>query len=313
LLENIEEFQRAWALLRPDLFRVVKISADEELADVPRANTAVIAYSGGVDANSSLAFHLEGYAGRRQRKIEAAVLIHGMDVPINRDFSTFIKLAQSTLSYYNLPLSVVRTNWRDLNSNWEMVFISGITGCLHQFDVGYGILSSDEDYASVAMPWSSNPATNHLLSGLRTIQTEGSGFTRTQKVKMLPTALTSNLRVCWQNIELGKKINCGKCEKCIRTKMNFEANRIQPPACLGSKVTSLDGLRPLAKNTVQENYLLDALKFARANNVDKGWVRTLPVGLFFSRLIRPFIHPVRKVFKQVRLTKKTFRKILKLS
>lgn len=283
LLENIEEFQRAWALLRPDLFQQVDITAEEELSDPEKPNTAVIAYSGGVDANSSLAFHMEGHAGRRQREIKAAVLIHGMDVALAKDFSAVVNRAVKTLSHYDLPLTVVSTNWREFNHHWEMVFVSGITGCLHQFDVGYGIISSDEDYGSLVMPWSSNPATNHFLSGIRAIQTEGTGFTRTQKVKMLPSALTSSLRVCWQDTDLGGKINCGRCEKCIRTKMNFEANGLNPPDCLGDKLTALDGLRLLARNDVQRNYLLDALRIAKNNGIDKGWVRTLPVGLFLSQ------------------------------
>lgn len=307
LLENIEEFQRAWALLRPDLFRMATITAEEELADRPRPNTAVIAYSGGVDANSSLAFHMEGHAGRRKRKMEAAVLIHGMDVPLSKDFDPVSSLARSTLSHYGLPLTVIKTNWHEFNSHWEMVFVSGITGCLHQFDVGYGIISSDEDYGSLVMPWSSNPATNHLLSGLRIMQTEGTGFTRTQKVKMLPPALTTNLRVCWQDISYGNKLNCGRCEKCIRTKMNFEANGLPSPACLGPRLTALDGLRPLARNTVQRNYLVDALRMAQANNIDKGWVRTLPVGLFLSKPPGPFLTGI--IRSPLRLIRRTIKAI----
>lgn len=313
LLENLEEFQRAWALLRPDLFQTVAVSADDEIADAPSLNTAIIAYSGGVDANSSLAFHMEGHAGRRQREIEAAVLIHGMDVPLYKDFSFFEDVAKASLRYYDLPLSIVRTNWRNFNPNWEMVFIAGITGCLHQFDVGYGILSSDEDYASLVMPWSSNPATNHLLSGLRAIQTEGGGFTRTQKVKMLPPALTKNLRVCWQDISAAGKLNCGECEKCIRTKMNFEANGMQAPACLGRKVTARDGSRPLARNLVQRNYLLDALRHARLNGIEEGWVRTLPIGLGLSKAIQPSLRLSQEATKQIRLAKNAVRSVMRPS
>lgn len=285
LLENMEEFQCAWALLRPDLFHPVAITAEEELAERPRPSTAVIAYSGGVDANSSLAFHLEGHAGRRRRNLEAAVLIHGMDVPLSEDFSEISRRARSTLDHYSLPLSVVRTNWRDFNDQWEMVYVSGIAGCLHQFDAGYCIISSDEDYGRLVMPWSNNPITNHFLSGLRILQTEGARFTRTQKVRLLPPALTENLRVCWRNAGRDDGMNCGRCEKCIRTKMNFEANGMLAPACLGPKVSMWDGLRPLAKNAIQIDLLLDALRVAKANGIDKGWVRTLPVGLFLSRML----------------------------
>lgn len=300
LLENIEEFQRAWTLLCPHLFKPAKITAEEELPETPRPDTAVIAYSGGVDANSSLAFHLEGHAGRRRRNIEAAVLIHGMDVPLHQDFSYIQDCARTTLKNYDIPLSTIRTNWREFNKNWEMVFVAGIAGCLHHFDTGYGLISSDEDYGSIVMPWSSNPATNHFLSGTRAIQTEGAGFTRTQKVGMLSPAMSSNLRVCWRNFENSAQLNCGRCEKCTRTKMNFAANNIKPPACLGAELTALDGLRPWAKNRVQQNYLKDALRNARQNKVDDGWVRTLPVGLFLSQVLIPFYPAARALRNTLR-------------
>lgn len=66
---------------------------------------------------------------------------------------------------------MVRTDWRRFIDQWEMVLITGITGCLHHFDVGYGVVSSDQDYSNIVMPWLGNPATNPLLSGLRIIQT----------------------------------------------------------------------------------------------------------------------------------------------
>lgn len=79
------------------------MTADEELPDGVRPNRAVIAYSGGVDANTPLAFYMEGHAGRRKRDLKAAVLVHGMDVPLDKDFSSIIGRARSTLNSYGLP------------------------------------------------------------------------------------------------------------------------------------------------------------------------------------------------------------------
>jgi hypothetical protein len=51
----------------------------------------------------------------------------------------------------------------------------------------------------------------------------GGGTTRTEKVRTIGglRSVRENLRVCWQGDQLGR--NCGRCEKCVRTKVNFLA------------------------------------------------------------------------------------------
>lgn len=68
----------------------------------------------------------------------------------------------------------------------------------------------------------SNPVTNlYLGSDTFRFFVDGGEHSRTQRADMIKDwkAAVENLRVCWRNADKSK--NCGKCEKCIRTKMNF--------------------------------------------------------------------------------------------
>jgi hypothetical protein len=73
-------------------------------------------------------------------------------------------------------------------------------------------------------PWGSHPLLDHFYSGAHmTIEHHGIFMSRLEKTALVagwPTALR-NLRVC-QNDESGS-INCGTCEKCLRTKTALAA------------------------------------------------------------------------------------------
>ena len=51
----------------------------------------------------------------------------------------------------------------------------------------------------------------------------GGGSTRTEKVATIGAlaAVRDHIRVCWEGDRHGR--NCGRCEKCVRTKLNFLA------------------------------------------------------------------------------------------
>ena len=76
----------------------------------------------------------------------------------------------------------------------------------------------------VTIPWGSNPVTSPLLSSARMRMVQpGAGTTRTEKVRAIGglDSVRSHIRVCWQGDQLGR--NCGRCEKCVRSKVNFLA------------------------------------------------------------------------------------------
>jgi hypothetical protein len=70
--------------------------------------------------------------------------------------------------------------------------------------------------------------------------------------------------------------NCGRCEKCIRTKLNFMAAG-KAPVCFDRPPTlsEIVGLR--VRNPVQLGYLTDILQTAINNGISDAWIKALQI------------------------------------
>jgi len=243
-LATMEEYMAAWCRWRPDLFQPVAISADVERAQrAPAAAGAIMAFSGGLDSTFALHAHKRGLLGRRQQDIQAAVLIQGFDIPL--DDANAFEIARghvkAILDAYGVRLNVVRTNWqKPFCVKWGMTHVLGIAAVLHLFhrQFGGGVIADDVAYDTQVTPWSSNAITNQMLGcGGFAIRTTGASWSRTEKTGAVATnpVVLNHLRVCYERPELGG--NCGECEKCIRTKLNFHAVGIPSVPALGRPLT----------------------------------------------------------------------------
>jgi hypothetical protein len=303
LLRNLEEFQEAWAMWHPSRYAPIAVTAAqecEESAASPRRN-GVFAFSGGVDSAAALLRHYSGDLHRRAVTPVAAVMVHGFDIPLSATsaFDTARGAAETSLKEFRVPLCVVRTDWREtICRHWEMEFAAGLAACLHQFAgaATVGIVGSDEDYARLVLPWGSNPITNHLLSGAAfAIQTECSALSRTERVALAARypQLATRLRVCWQEASSGR--NCGRCEKCLRTQLNFLAAGLEP-LCFDGRPTPRQVLGIAAKNAVQIAYLEEIAESARARGIEASWLSALTVSIVKNKALLPY----RSVLNRVR-------------
>lgn len=305
MLENAEQYAAIWSCWRP-YYHKIRVTADEEL-DCPKDSPkgAIVAFSGGVDATFTVMRHQQKLAGRVSYDLRSAVLIHGFDIPLADDkaFATALSASRETLASRSVPVSSCRTDWKDnICDDWEMEFGAGLAAVMHQWsgDAETALLGSDEDYGHLEFPWGSNPLTIPYLSGNMAIRYDAGEFTRSSKIEGLghwPEAL-ENLRVCWQGPMTGK--NCGVCEKCIRTKLNFLATKQAVPPALGSLgPNQIAGLK--AYNAVQVAYLDDIVETALRNNIEAPWVnqlrrrnRYLKARCKLKQLILPALNRVRR-------------------
>lgn len=292
LLRNLEEFQEAWTLWRSS-FRRVAITADQILpVQQPASRRGVFAVSGGVDGTFALLRHHGGHAGLRTARPVCAMVVHGFDIPLH-ERSAFERAHRSISDVTNtlgIPLTTVRTNWRELFSNeWTMEYHIALAACLFQFRglANVGVSGACEDYGHLVLPWGSNPVTNNLLAGGGfDLHTEGGGFTRTQRVRLICDypEVAAKLRVCWEGPITGG--NCGHCEKCIRTKLNFMANGVEP-LCFDNRPTQLEILRLTTQNAAQLAMLRELVASARKNGVKDQWTTSLKLAIAKNRLALP--------------------------
>jgi len=228
LLDGLETLQTIWHRWVPARYAPVRIDVAEEAEApaAPRDAGAVIAFSGGVDGTYSFFRHFTGAAGRATRRPTAALLVHGMDIPLDQPevFAGALARGARMLEGTGVPLLPIRTNARALGMDWEDSFGLQLIGCFLVFQGNFsaGIHGSDVSYDRLVLPWGATIITDPLCStSSMEILHDGCEANRIDKVNWLAvqTEITSGLRVCWEGSSLDR--NCGKCEKCVRTMLNF--------------------------------------------------------------------------------------------
>ena len=279
-LININEFQEAWTMWRPEIYKKINIKSLDIIDHVKRAQSVkpIAAFSGGVD---SVFTALKHSADKFCGTFDSVCMIHGFDVPLNKpkDFDALTARVDPLLRELNLKLKIVTTNLKELGlSNWEDSFSSQLASCLHNYSHSYcyGLIASSEPYNALIFPWGSNPCTDHLLSGATMrILHDGAGFSRTDKVAVIarnPTA-TRVLNVCWEGPDRYR--NCGVCEKCVRTRLNFLAVGVESPPCFDTPFALKNISKVLVRNLAQNNELASILAYAKAKNMTGTWLDAL--------------------------------------
>lgn len=289
-LRNIRLFSEAWQCWKPEQYAPISIEAKSyqtgenesvlnaiksRLGLAPAPQRALLTFSGGVDACFSLARHAHssGILSKTDRyNIKDAVMVQGFDVDHRNDigFESLQNRVRPILNSFHTNLLTVKTNIRTtVRQNWGHSHGAQIASVLHQFspNFAYGIIGSTEPYTYMINSWGSHPATDYLLSGeFLSIVHDGAGFSRTSKVAQLGqfANITSNLKVCWEGSEQDR--NCGVCEKCVRTKLNFIASAQSIPACFSNALTPEQILNIPIPNETALNEFRSIIKYAEQAN-----------------------------------------------
>lgn len=300
LLANLEELNACWARWCPGDFRGLRLVApDAQELSPPGAETACT-FSGGLDACYTLWRHVgpgallpaDVPALWRKRAITGALLFHGLDIPL-KDAAGFARArarAQRLVDGVKVELLTAATNYRSLlPCYWEYQYATVLAAGLHVFSGRFatGLIASSRDYAHLLMPHGSTPLGNPLMSSRRLrVVLDGSESTRIEKCRGLltwPLAL-KHLRVCWEGAE--RDGNCGRCEKCIRTILNFRVAGGRNLPCFPDEISDkqIRALRmkpnriPVMRNIISEA--------EQAGFADSSWLRALKLAVRDSNPIR---------------------------
>ena len=314
LLSNLIEYQAAWHKWLPKTYTPIHITVESVKDDVAVVPGAICAFSGGVDATFSVWRHSQNKYSHRSQTIKLCTIVHGFDIPLDNEtaFHSASQRAQKTLGDIDLPLIPIRTNYRDvIKVNWEHVFSCALVATLNNLKAVAGtcIIGSSEPYDSLVIPWGSSPITDHLLgSNAFNVIHDGASHSRTEKVAEISAwKLGSNhLRVCWQG-DL-KDRNCGQCEKCLRTKLNFLATGHSIPKCFPESNLLQDLETITLKNDAVRAEWKQIYEYARSKGIDAPWVQkvhkvlTKPEQSLMGRVLltrEKYIKRLSKKFKRL--------------
>jgi hypothetical protein len=266
LVANIAEAQRILAgwyeQLEPVEVRPSGIKND----DAAQASGVVCCFSGGVDSWYSLLKH--------EARVSHLLLIRGFDVGLKNDalWHSARDLAATVAERLGKRLVTCETNLREIadkrRCTWGRSFEGDFWGeCLHGAALasvalllrrtnGEMIVPATHTRAQLK-PWGSSPLLDPWWSDGRVrITHDGCEATRVDKVRRLARSdvAVETLRVCYHDTP---DINCGHCEKCLRTMMALRLCGALARARTFPRTLSMAELRALViPRYVRHHYLL---------------------------------------------------------
>ncbi len=194
--------------------------------------------SGGVDALSTLYVNRKDYPLDHPGSIKDGYFVHGIDVggyekqDKNRGhFQLAVEALNEIAEEAHLTLVPLSTNFRFLNDSDELFALeshgatfAGIAH-MHSQHVTTSLLASGTTVDEL-IPWGSHPLLepNYSSSDLQ-IRHDGSWMTRIDKLRHIVDRKPAmrNLRTCYHPFRSPDVLNCGKCEKCLRTMVELLA------------------------------------------------------------------------------------------
>lgn len=234
----------------------------------PAFKGAALMFSGGVDSFYSLL--------RGPLAPDALVLVEGFDIPLSQPKRTAVAWSslQVVANHFRLTPVKVSTNLREhalFNAvDWEVTHGGALAAVGHLLTPQFShvIVSSSNPYIQPTKPWGSHFRLDTLWSS-GNLSLLHVGATHVRGAKLLAIAdepiVQANLRVCWEGETT--KLNCGLCEKCIRTQLVLHSagkrERFKTFAATESQLLeAVRGLRFVpSKNSVDNVYR----GFAKAN------------------------------------------------
>jgi hypothetical protein len=239
--------------------------------------------SGGVDSLHMLMRNHRLYRREDPAYIRDALFIQGFDFgkrardPEDDQYRTALRGLTPVAEELELRLISCRTNLRHLPSKpgfWEHRHVGAALAAVgHAATLAPAFLFIGGTYpVSAPVPAGSHAAVDGLYSSQRvTVIHDGSRFSRLDKVRELsswPTALNV-LRVC--PVNLRDRVNCGRCEKCLRTRLELLAAGVEETAALGPSLTPTELWDEAVPEPIGDRAVryLELLPFLRARGLHK--------------------------------------------
>ncbi|MGM0643872.1 MAG: hypothetical protein ACQETC_08870 [Thermodesulfobacteriota bacterium] len=232
LLEGLETVMAVMKMWTEGGFRPLSLDVGTKRnRDVRKSrNRSAMVFSGGIDSIATLQLNRRRYPETHPGYIRDCLFIHGFDIGGVRErgmkyhvFDRAMAAMKKITDHAGAELIPVYTNIRHLCDERDLwlnrFFGAVLAASAHSFSERFDRFSiaSSYDLANLG-PCGSHPLLDPEYSSFDlAIRHRDVAWTRIDKIKLVsewPVAL-SNMRVCLANVK--DRLNCGKCEKCVRT------------------------------------------------------------------------------------------------
>ena len=244
LLAGLDEFMAIFSAWHPRELHALPITADDEREPDPptRPDEAIMGFTGGLDSCHTAGRHTTGRIGRRRVGLTAGLFGLGIDLHLekDRDWSLASAGVRRMLDSVDMQMFTLRTSFHRLAQRPRRAFGAAVLSGLLLFQRRFGtaLIASGCDYSRYTTPEPTSPLTDRLLStGACRVVHDGAECGRPAKAREIAdwTEALADLRVCFRYIQDGG--NCCRCEKCIRTILDFRVAGLPRPAAFPQDVT----------------------------------------------------------------------------
>jgi hypothetical protein len=235
----------------PRTIELIPDAVVEAPRPVSDTGEAIAAFSGGLDSTFTAVRHQRRLAGDASYRLAGLVLVHGFDAPLARPdlFAEMRRRAEPLARWLDLPLYTVVTNSKENGGvmAWPQSAIPLTGAALAQFSgrYGVGLVSAGAPHGSPRFGISHPAVLDALVSNeFFQVVTDGGGFGRADKIEALlpfPVAI-ERIKTCWEGDDPSR--NCGSCQKCVMTRLNFLAAGVPDPPCFDTplELAQISGL-----------------------------------------------------------------------
>ncbi|MFN4003036.1 hypothetical protein [Microcella sp.] len=223
LLASMPQYQTVFTTWYPELLQRVEVRAEAGVDERPRGAGEATFFTAGVDSFDTLL--------QNRATITALVYVAGFDVPLTRPdaLDRTRRHLEAVAEAAQVELLEVESSIRtlfDAVGSWGLMMhgaaLATVALALAPLGIGTVRIPSGKSYAQID-PWGSQPLIDPLWStDAVSVVHDGADAPRTGKIARIAhePLVHEHLRVCWEQFDMD---NCGRCIKCSRTRLLFEA------------------------------------------------------------------------------------------
>jgi hypothetical protein len=236
-----------------------------------KASRSGVFLSGGVDSFAAMRWNRLNFSAEHPGSFKDGIVVHGFHIQEPDSFREVLDSLSEVAKEVGITPIGIRTNLIHGTQSWNLwtnqLFGAAFSAVAHAIGKRFttvAIASPGLSFPKKLDPHGSHPLVdpNYSSSDL-TIRHDGSALSRLDKIQLIADwdFALKNLRVCNNTMTVrSKALNCGNCEKCVRTKLEFEAVGIlyKVPVFL-ERAVSADDVEPLNLNNLNVQYYEDLL------------------------------------------------------
>ncbi len=319
-LNDVVNYLRAWHHPDSPVLRIECDSLNDRVHDKTRSEHAAQMFSGGIDSYATLALNRRFFAPSHPKSIRTGVISFGLEQDDPDAYSHVLQALTPGAQALGIDLVSISSNVylpyreEDRDENWLfwiMEFMgTGLSSQLHALSnvLTSGHISATDDPCDATFRAGSTAKVDDRTSSSSIDIRHSAGcLTRQQKIDIVATndAMLSHLRVCNQYRRYSDSfINCGRCEKCIRTKLQLivasaleRCNVFEAHEVTAEHITGLPRISSVAWSTYER--LTDSLAAAGRDDLATAVKRRLRYDKVPTRALGPKLRKVKRIARRL--------------